>query len=138
MINPKRPLWKQQNKCGGWGCVNKLKQSTTQVDAAIPDASSQTIDIDSEIEQIACKPTNTLTWQHCPGMIFFCEKPQRYWLWNCVPFNWFLRNLDVHYCSQINLPLILILSKVHPVPSITMHLLQIHFNIILPSMSWPP
>ena len=34
--------------------------------------------------------------------------------------------------------LVLILSKIHPVPSIIIHLLQIQFNIILPSTFRPP
>ena len=45
---------------------------------------------------------------------------------------------EIHYRSYISMPLAPILCKAHPVPSITTHLLQIHFNIILPSISRPP
>ena len=44
---------------------------------------------------------------------------------------------EVHYCPCISPPLLPILSKIHPVSSITIHLIQIHFNIILPSTSRP-
>ena len=46
-----------------------------------------------------------------------------------------LTNLTVHDHPYVNLP---ILSNINPVSSITTHLSQIHFNIILPSMPWPP
>ena len=55
-----------------------------------------------------------------------------------IIINWLLRNPEVHYRSYISPPLIPILSKVHPVPSITTHLLHIHFNINLPPSSRSP
>ena len=52
--------------------------------------------------------------------------------------NWLLRNPEVYYHPYINLILDPILSNIYPISSITIHLPQIHFNIILPSTSWPP
>ena len=51
---------------------------------------------------------------------------------------WLLGNPEIYYCSYINPPLIPILSKIYPVSSITNHLPQIHFNIIISSVYRPP
>ena len=52
--------------------------------------------------------------------------------------NYLLRNPELHYRPYISLPFIPILSKSYPISRNTTHLLQIHFNIILPSKSQPP
>ena len=52
--------------------------------------------------------------------------------------NWLLRNPEIHHYSYISLPLVPILSNIFSVFSITTHLPQIHFNIILPSVSQVP
>ena len=41
-------------------------------------------------------------------------------------------NPEVHYRLYISSPLAPIFSKIYPISSITTHLPQIHFNIILP------
>ena len=62
--------------------------------------------------------------------------------WNCSIKiklnNWLLRNPEVHYHLYMRLPLDPILNKIYPVSSIITHRPQVHFNIILPSMLWPP
>ena len=58
--------------------------------------------------------------------------------WNAVSWkltNWLLRNPEVHYSPHLSTPMAPILSKSYPIYRNTIHLLQIHFNIILPSTS---
>ena len=52
--------------------------------------------------------------------------------------NWLLGNPEVHYRPCISSPLVPIFSKIYPISSISTHLPQIHFNIILASTSRPP
>ena len=52
--------------------------------------------------------------------------------------NWHSRNQEVHYRSFISSPLISIFGKIYLISRITINLPQIHFNIILPSMSRIP
>ena len=52
--------------------------------------------------------------------------------------NWFLRNPKVHYHPYISPQLVPIFRNSYSISRITTHLPQIHFNIVLPSVPWPP
>ena len=60
-----------------------------------------------------------------------------YVLWSSNDWVTF-KEPQIYYCPFILAPVVCIVSKIHPVPRITTHLPQIHFNIILPSTSRPP
>ena len=51
--------------------------------------------------------------------------------------NWHLKNQEVITGLLLNLAIGPILSKVHLVPSLTTHLLQIHFNVVHPCLDFP-
>ena len=49
-----------------------------------------------------------------------------------------LRNPEVQCRIQKNSPIILILSRINPIPRIDTNLFKVHSNIALPSTPWPP